>query len=143
MRLWHKDLIPVLPNKQLIGQWRECCAISKNIDNNGTPNHILVNKIMNYPMEHFFVYSEMVSEELQRRGYKCNFDKFLDTFPYQYMGIISLKNEDVFKGWHNDRYLTQCYFNLQEKHDCGGMSDEEWQKIVDYVTFDGEYFHIR
>lgn len=28
MRLWHKDLIPALPRKQLLGQWRELCAIS-------------------------------------------------------------------------------------------------------------------
>ena len=46
MRLWHKDLIPVLPRQQLIGQWRECCLIAKQISEKGTPNHILVNKIM-------------------------------------------------------------------------------------------------
>ena len=49
MRLWHKDLIDVLPNGQLLGQWRECCAIARNIKAKGTPNHLLVNKIMDYP----------------------------------------------------------------------------------------------
>lgn len=31
MRLWHKDLITVLPSMQLKGQWRECCLIAKAI----------------------------------------------------------------------------------------------------------------
>ena len=37
MRLWHKDLIYVLPRQQLLGQWRECCLIAKNIAEKGTP----------------------------------------------------------------------------------------------------------
>ena len=49
MRCWHKDLISVLPKQQLLGQWRECCLIAKNIAEQGTPNHILVNRIFNYP----------------------------------------------------------------------------------------------
>ena len=39
MRLWHKDLIDVLPRQQLISQWREICCIAKNIAEKGTPNH--------------------------------------------------------------------------------------------------------
>ena len=30
MRLWHIDLIPVLPNNQLSGQWKELGSIYKN-----------------------------------------------------------------------------------------------------------------
>lgn len=37
--------------------------------------------------------------------------------------------DELFAGWHNDRYLTQCYYNLQEKHDCGGIADDEWEDI--------------
>lgn len=25
--------------------------------------------------------------------------------------------------------LKQCYYNLQEKYDCGGITQVEWQKI--------------
>lgn len=33
---------------------------------------------------------------------------------------------------HNDRYLKQCYYNLQEKYDRGIITEEEeWQKIED------------
>lgn len=27
MRLWHEELIPLLPRQQLLGQHRECCAM--------------------------------------------------------------------------------------------------------------------
>lgn len=36
--------------------------------------------------------------------------------------------------WHNDRYFLQCFYNLQEKHDCGGITDKEWCKIVNKVV---------
>lgn len=30
MRLWHEELIPLLPRQQLLGQHRECCAMRGN-----------------------------------------------------------------------------------------------------------------
>lgn len=33
------------------------------------------------------------------------------------------------KDWHNERYFLQCFYNLQEKYDCGGILEEDWQKI--------------
>ena len=48
MRLWHTSLIPVLPREHLVAQWRECSAIAGKIQTSGTPNHVLVNFIMNY-----------------------------------------------------------------------------------------------
>lgn len=32
---------------------------------------------------------------------------------------------------HNERYLKQCLYNLQEKYDCGGISEDEWKIIQD------------
>ena len=51
MRLWHKDLIDVLPKNQLVSQWRELLAIKGSIDKKGTPNHLLVNKVLNYSID--------------------------------------------------------------------------------------------
>lgn len=31
--------------------------------------------------------------------------------------------------WHNDRYLIQCYYNLQEKYDCGAISPDKFQMV--------------
>ena len=72
MRLWHKDLISVLPKQQLAGEWRECSAISKSLSSKGTPNHILVNKITEYPICEFLTYCDLVAKERQTRGYKTS-----------------------------------------------------------------------
>ena len=129
MRLWHKDLIPVLPKKQLVSQWRECCAIASRINKNGSPNHILVNKVMEYPIEHLYLYGMKVRKEMLKRGYKCEYINFT-----RYFNFLSSEYEydDIFSGWHNDRYLKQCLYNLQEKYDCGGITEEEWSKINTY-----------
>ena len=126
MRLWHKDLIDVLPRRQLLGQWRECCCIARNIAVNGAPSYILVNKIMNYPIEHFYKYGMKVRSEMLKRGYKCDFNKFVKWFP-----VMSSEYEydEIFGTWHNDRYLKQCYYNLEEKYDCGGITKEEFDIV--------------
>ena len=131
MRLWHKDLIQYLPRRQLLGQWRECCLIAKSIATNGTPNHILVNKIMEYPMDHFHKYCIAISNEMERRNYKCDWQKCRQYFPDKYYRYMPLY--DVFPGWHNDRYLQQCYYNLQEKYDCGGINKDEWDAISEHI----------
>ena len=127
MRLWHKDLIPVLPRQQLLGQWRECCLIAKSIAEKGTPNHILVNKVMDYPLEHFFTYSIRIYEEMNKRGYKVDKNKFIKYFPTL---AVTIEKKYLFSDWHNDRYFWQCYYNLEEKYDCGGISAEDWEKIL-------------
>ena len=134
MRLWHKNLIPVLPRQQLLGQWRECCAIAKAIAENGTPNHILVNRIMDYPLElDFYMYGEMIISEMKKRGYTINslvnyydnLQKACKNAAYEWD-----PDHNVFAGWHNDRYLIQCFYNLQEKYDCGGITYDEWYEIA-------------
>ena len=129
MRTWHKDLIPVLPRDQLIGAWRECSAIAGAILKNGTPNHVLVNKVLDYPMSHFVEYSIRIRQEMTSRGYRT-MDSVMNK-------IASINENDltfpawetVYANWHTDRYFLQCYYNLQEKYDCGGISPEDWEKI--------------
>ena len=57
MRLWHRDIIKYLPREQLVAQWRELSAIAGNLSMKGTPNHILVNKVLGYPRNHFISYA--------------------------------------------------------------------------------------
>lgn len=127
MRLWHKDLIPVLPDNQLRGQWRECCLIAKAL-HDGNLNHLLVNKVKDYPLYQFCDYCCMVWEELLNRGVKADSNKVMQYFPDNYLSAPSLYI--LFDGWHNDRYLRQCLYNLQEKYDCGGIPSEQWARIV-------------
>ena len=74
MRLWHKNLIPVLPRQQLVSQYREDNSIMKAIAENNTPNHILVNRIMDYPIIHFALYHFLVVAEMKKRGYQVRKD---------------------------------------------------------------------
>ena len=132
MRCWHKQLLPYLPRQQLTGQWRECCLIAKNIVEAGAPNHILVNRIMQYPPEHFEEYCIYVHTEMRSRDYRCDYSKVLKYFN-QMTPLINdpPRFEDLFSEWHNDVYLRQCLYNLEEKAICGGISSEEWQRIYD------------
>lgn len=140
MRLWHKDLIKVLPRKQLIAQWRELCCIAKNISENGTPNHILVNKVLDYSWIHFNTYTNLILQELKQRGYSVSEEAYLkfcqnssdarDYFNNTPENCCIKGLDELYKNWHNDKYYVQCFYNLQEKHDCNGIPDKEWNEIV-------------
>lgn len=130
MRLWHKDLITILPREQLVSQWRECSAIAGNIINKGTPNHIFVNKIMDYPLTHFISYSYYIREEMTKRGYKTMdkvWNKICSVILDKNISILSIN--EIFPQWHNDTYWEICYYNLKEKWLCGGIKEENWNKI--------------
>ena len=140
MRLWHKDLIPYLPQPQLISQWRECCAIASRLAKDGTPNHLLVNKVLEYPTDHFVFYTNLVVQELKNRGYKVSVKTwhiFCDNLSKFYDGescVLDINIGDIFKYWHNDIYLGICFSNLYEKYLCGGIKKEEFDKIRDYYA---------
>lgn len=53
-----------------------------------------------------------------------------------YPDVMDPIPEDViiYPDWHNDRYLLQCYFNLEEKYDRGGIQHWEWDIVDDYVS---------
>ena len=136
MRLWHKDLICVLPREQLIAQWRECSAIAGNIITKGTPNHILVNKIMNYPMDHFITYAAAVRAEITSRGYRT-MDSVWDKITKVADGNYTILHiEEIYPEWMNEEYLAICYYNLKEKYMCGGIKEEEFKRIDDLVWGD-------
>ena len=125
MRLWHYRLIPVLPNAMLVSQWRECIAIKRQWEK-GTLKHRLVSYVMDYNKSYLSTYTNKVRIEMENRGIKHQ---------YKYMTEI----KDFSDNWyamgfyeeHNDRYLKQCLYNLQEKADRGIITKEEWQKIED------------
>lgn len=136
MRLWHKGLLSSLPSKQLVAQWREICGITRDIDMIGTPNHILVNRIMDYPLSHLYSFATLVIDEMYKRGFAvstvsfANFEKHIFSAMEKCNDTLDDIDYDVlFYNWHNDRYFWQCVTNLEEKYDCGGITDEEWDKI--------------
>ena len=126
MRLWHYKLISVLPNKMLVSQWRECIAIKRQWEK-GTLKHRLVSYVMDYDKEMFLCYVELVIGELTKRKISYNIKLANEIFAFCYHGV----NTTLFVPYpeHNDRYLKQCYYNLQEKADRRIISEYEWLKI--------------
>lgn len=134
MRIWHKDLLSILPDKQFKGQNRDLVAILHDWRDKGKTNHILINKVMNYDKSHLGYYAELYYTEYFRRYNKVNpviLDEFFRFCFPENDGEFYIRPyyNSLFAGWHNDIYLMQCYYNLQEKYDCGGISEEEWEKF--------------
>ena len=128
MRLWHTKLIKVLPREQLIGCWRELSAIAGAIQKKGTPSHLLVNFIMDYDFDDFISYAYYVREEMTKRGYRTMnsvWEKIVSLKPNYY--LLSLNY--IYPEKMNTLYLNICYYNLYEKYLCGGIKQEDWDKI--------------
>ena len=142
MRLWHEYLIQYLPGLQLKGQWRECALIADALAKNGTPNHLLVNRVTEYPLDHFTTYCFFVFMEMRKRGFNTS---NMAAKKMEDLGKFPIK-KPLFPDWHNLEYLRICYANLLEKHNGIGkyrITDEEWQRLVDgYKAITGEEYKI-
>lgn len=144
MRLWHYELLEYLPDKQLRGQWRECVCIAKNIYEKGTPNHILVNRIMNYNINHFRLYCLLVMNHLISRGFHIHIDAINKL--KLYIGFLDDNSnyptlKSLFSGWHSKEYSQICMSNLYEKYACNGMTDSEWARLEEgFCNSFGFYF---
>ncbi|MEG0168664.1 pyrimidine dimer DNA glycosylase/endonuclease V [Anaerorhabdus sp.] len=125
MRLWHKDLIEVLPRQQLLAQWRELCSIYAKED-----KHILINFIYDYSPSHLYTYSQLIMNEMIKRNYKIS-DQALNrnTNYFKNKKVRKIRYDQLFKDKMNDHYLRQCYYNLEEKFDCYSITQGDWEKI--------------
>ena len=130
MRLWHTKLISVLPREQLVAQWRELSAIAGAVQKNGTPNHLLVNFVLDYPWEDFISYSYYVRAEMTKRGYRTMnsvWDKICALDP-DWNGTIK-PLEEIYVNKMKKSYYNICWHNLYEKFLCGGITPEDWGRI--------------
>lgn len=131
MRLWHYKLIPVLPNAMLVSQWRECIAIKRQWEK-GTLKHRLVSYVMDYNKAPFYQYVAEVRAEMHKRNIKYNDKYFQEIIKFTFNDLYNTLDMPYYPE-HNNRYLKQCYYNLQEKYDRGIITKEEWQKIEDLI----------
>lgn len=125
--MWHYKLIPYLPKQMLVSQWRELIAIKRQWEK-GTLKHRLVSYVMDYDRAYFRNYVRTVRNEMNNRNIKLNYELLEE--------LISFTNEEDFKcsydlyyPEHNDRYLVQCLYNLEEKATRNIISKEEWLRI--------------
>lgn len=136
IRIWHTKLITALPREQLVAAWRELSAIAGAIQKNGTPNHVLVNFVLDYSFDHFISYAYYIRQEMTARKYR--------TMNSVWDKIVALKPEwellpldEVYAQKMSNFYLEICYYNLYEKYDCGMFDNfDEIQKIYRRIVYD-------
>lgn len=136
MRLWHWKLLPYLPKLQILAQWRELNSIFKKQD-----RHILINYIYEYDCMELYRYSLMVIEELDKRGIrhdntnmKLYFEKCIRETLKEKTTSVVYNDKAVFARHHDDSYLRQCFYNLQEKFD-RGQSDFTYDIYMELFAF--------
>lgn len=90
---------------------------------------------MNHDSLYFCGYLNRVKAEMGHRGIKCQ-EKYYNEIINFCISKSNLTYPEMIHNYpeHNDRYLKQCYYNLQEKADRGIITKEEWQKIDEYYT---------
>ena len=142
MILWHYKLLPYLPDAQFKGQLRELVAIMRTWRDDGKTNHLLINRVMQYPKADLYGYFLEYAVEYEKR-YDI-LPKQTDEFREFGKHEFTLKH---FGGWHNKEYLRVCMANLYEKHFFGvgksRITDEEWERLLDgYKTITGEDYVI-
>lgn len=139
MRLWHYKLIPYLPNKMLISQWRECIAIKRQWEK-GTLKHPLVSYIMEHNKKYFRNYIYKVIIELDKRHINFNeklYEELID-FCFNDGSVVST---NLMYPEHDESYLIQCIYNLQEKAYRGIITHEEWERIDNMFSI-GEFIWL-
>lgn len=134
MRLVPDELLDVIPRLQLLGQVREYTAMCKDIYVYGKVNHILINKINDYDINELYLYGIKLQNEMNKRKYKLS-SKTIDKW-HKYLGIEKHKDIDkIYVNWFTNRYVKQVLYNWQEKYDCGGIPDNEWNKIINKYPY--------
>ena len=146
MRLFHYALLPYLPDLQFRGQLRELVAIMRSWRDNGTTNHLLINKVMEYErneLVRYYLDYEVV--------YYQRYGKWIDQKYWKEFKAFQKEETDKKKyysdGWHTKEYLRSNMANLWEKHTMGvgksRISDEEWKRLCEgYKAITGEDYVI-
>ena len=116
MRLWHEQIIRLLPKNQLLGQHRECCALRGN---GWKKRHKTVDYVFLYSPYHLFVYHSLVMDEMEKRGYKVSIEwrdkNYRGKKAEKYNNLEEINiNSPIYKE-HNDEYLLECIENLRKK----------------------------
>lgn len=145
MRLWAWQILPYSSKLQFDGQLRELVAIKRDWETNGTTNHLLINRVMQYPkseLTRYFLWYDV-----------CYYNRYKKSVGLKYFQeFMNFSNDDdsettIYNGWHTKEYLRMNMSNLAEKHFYGvgksRITDEEWQRLVDgYKEITGDEYVI-
>lgn len=122
MRLWHESLIPKLPQKQLLGQWRECIAL---LGKGWGRKHRIVNYVFQYDESYLLAFTMKVYNEMIQRGYHPKITKIKEALKRR--GLSNQRIQEIITSTtrfhhtktifqeHNEKYLKECIKNLKRK----------------------------
>ena len=102
----------------------------KDNGRSGTLKHRLVHYVTKYSKNIFYVYTLKVVNELKRREIRYQ-EKYLEEI--KKFCCSEKENKSFHYPEHNERYLKQCYFNLQEKYNRGIIPEEEFKKVQEIM----------
>ena len=142
-RLWHIDLIPLLPDDLLYNLWVDCIKISEELSMTGEPNGEIndefAKRIINYMPDDFYTYVMVyVKDECVRRGLQFTYENisYFENNMVLYAGRQNFTLTDrpfLFQGWMTTRYLQQNILLLEELYDNEEIELKDWFKIVNGV----------
>ena len=116
MRLWHEQIIHLLPKNQLLGQHRECCALRGNGWNK---KHRTVNYVFKYSPYNLFIYHSKIMDEMEKRGYRVSREwrdkNYRGQKAESYSNLEETNISSPIYKEHNDEYLQECIENLAGK----------------------------
>ena len=131
-RLWHKDMISVLPNNMVLDLWKDIRTLQKSMQRHHRIDYVNSRRLLEYKPSHFLAYTILVTKELSRRGIKPkqkSLDDFIDWIKSTGAFDTPVSDNLLLIHWHNDRYLKQCYYACQELYDCGVLTQEQLSPI--------------
>ena len=116
MRLWHEQIIHLLPKNQLLGQHRECCALRGNGWNK---KHKTVDYVFTYSPYNLFIYHSKIMDEMEKRGYRVSIEwrdkNYRGQKAESYSNLEETSISTPIYKEHNNEYLLECIENLEEK----------------------------
>ena len=116
MRLWHEQIIHLLPKNQLLGQHRECCALRGNGWNK---KHKTVDYVFAYSPYNLFIYHSKIMDEMEKRGYRVSREwrdkNYRGQKAKSYSNLEEINISSPIHKEHNSEYLAECIENLATK----------------------------
>ena len=116
MRLWHEQIIHLLPKNQLLGQHRECCALRGKGWNK---KHKTVDYVFTYSPYNLFIYHSKIMDEMEKRGYRVSREwrdkNYRGQKAESYSNLEETSISTLIYKEHNNEYLLECIENLAGK----------------------------
>ena len=119
--MWHWKLLPVLPTKLLENLWHDVCGLAGKRDY----------------YKQLDDYARLIIEELLKRQIPCNYKNYT-----MRRGLVNgyefykqePKYQNPFPDIHDNDYLRRNLYRLEDYHELGKITDDEWDRIKSEVN---------